>query len=428
MLAWELGGGLGHVAPLAQLAAPLLAAGHAVDFVLADLRNADAGMGARARHPGVRLWQAPVWLAQLRGVPDPGTYAELLLHAGYLDARRLRPLAQAWRHLLLQLQPDMLLADHAPTALLAAKGLPLRRATCGTGFFQPPALSPMPGFRTWEHLPEARTRTAEQRALATCNSVLSAWGEPPLPALHHLLDVDECFLLTWPALDHYGGGASPVRPAGARYWGALPGPALGIAPAWPAGDGPGAAAAPQLLAYLKAESTPVPTLLQALRGGPWRTLAYVPGLPAAARQALASPWLRLSEQPVQMAEAVAVADAVLCHAGSGTACAALAAGKPLLLLPMHAEQRLFSLQVQAAGAGLMLLEPEATPARLLATLAQLQQPQLRAGALALAQRHGPGGSEDFGDVAARVAARCLDLVTPASRFPSSPPLPVRPPI
>ena len=76
----------------------------------------------------------------------------------------------------------------------------------GNGFFQPPALQPMPSFREWDHIDPQRLAQADARALATCNAVLAAEGQAPLAALHELTAADECFLLTWPELDHYGAG------------------------------------------------------------------------------------------------------------------------------------------------------------------------------------------------------------------------------
>ena len=60
---------------------------------------------------------------------------------------------------------------------------------------------------------------------------------------------------------------------------------------------------------------------------------------------------------------MALADAVLCNAGSRTVCTALQAGLPVLMLlmvppmqlpmqlPMHAEQLLFARRLVAQGAG-----------------------------------------------------------------------------
>ncbi|MCW5954722.1 MAG: hypothetical protein KIT69_20910, partial [Propionibacteriaceae bacterium] len=164
LLAWELGGGLGHSVPLAQIAAPLLAAGHRVDIALRDVSTARAAFGPVFQHPGLQIWQSPLFLAQLRGVPETVSYAELLFRAGFLDAGRLLGPVRAWRALFGAVAPDLLLVDHAPTALLAARGLGLRTAAIGTGFFVPPALTPIPAFREWEPVDPRRVAAAEERA------------------------------------------------------------------------------------------------------------------------------------------------------------------------------------------------------------------------------------------------------------------------
>ena len=86
LFCWELGGGLGHNVPLAQIAGPLLADGHGVHVALRDLSTAGAAFGSIEAHPGLRLWQPPVWSAVLPGLPessfrewdqvDPGRVAE----------------------------------------------------------------------------------------------------------------------------------------------------------------------------------------------------------------------------------------------------------------------------------------------------------------------------------------------------------------
>ncbi|MEF7616773.1 nucleotide disphospho-sugar-binding domain-containing protein [Aquincola sp. MAHUQ-54] len=399
LLAWELGGGLGHSTPLSQVAAPLIEQGHEVHFVLRDLSTVHTVFGAMASHERVHFWQAPLWQSQLRGVPESATYAELLFRAGFLDTQRLGGLVRAWRTLFDAVRPALLLADHAPTAMLAARGLPFRRALMGTGFFLPLQRQPIPPFREWEPIPPARVQAAEARALQTCNEILSLLGEPPLRALHELLAADERFLLTWPEVDHYAARASEP---GAVYWGALPGPAAGAAAPWPPGEGH------RLFAYLKADHAPTEAALRLLGAGPWRTLAYVPGLSAALREQLASPHLALSAEPVSMARVGEAADAVLCNAGSGTVCTALQAGKPVVMLPMHAEQLLFARRVQEAGAGAYLMEAD-VPGHLADRLRRvLQEATFHEAARRFAVRYG-APARPFGDVAQRVAARCVAL-------------------
>jgi len=407
-MAWELGGGMGHVVPLSQIAQPLLARGHEVHFVLRDLSGVAAALGPVLSSPGVHLWQAPVWMPQLSGLPPPVSYAELLFRAGYLDATRLAPLVQAWHSLLRAVAPTLLLADHAPTALLAARGLALRRAVLGTGFFQPPAIQPMPAFREWEAVDPARLAQSEARALAVCNAVLAQRGQPTMSALHELVAADEQFLLTWPELDHYSPG--PAGRAGApgssaakvHYWGALAPRDRGVPAVWPPGDGP------PVLAYLKSDYAALEAVLAQLALAPCRTLAYVPGLTPAQRQRFANARLAFADGAIAMDSAMAQARAVVCNAGSGTVCTSLQAGVPVLMLPMHAEQLLFARRVVRSGVGGVLMDADAGP-KLRPTLARvLDDPGLRARAQALAQLH---SAARYGDVAERVAARCEALAT-----------------
>lgn len=406
LFAWELGGGLGHAVPLAQVAKPLVAQGHQVDFVLKDLSNLPAAFGELRHSPHVRFWQAPIWLDELRGLPDSASFAELLFHAGFLDPARLSGLVKAWRSLFDAIRPDFMLVDYAPTAMLAARGKPFRRGVIGHGFFIPPHEYPMPAFREWDAVDRQRLLVSEERALTTTNVVLEGLGQAPLKALHELMDADESFLLTWRELDHYSARAAQ---SDARYWGALQSTEHCNAPVWPEGSGP------KLFAYLKADYRPTMAILQLLRSGPWRTLAYVPGLSLAAVAQLTSEHLRLSMAPVDLAQASKEVDVVVCNGNTGTCGSVLVQGKPLLLLPMQAEQMLFSLRIQQSGAGVVLHEAEAT-SKLVRTLKRLQrEPTFAAAAQGFAQRYGEGGSLPQGDVALAIAQRCEALaVAPAS--------------
>ena len=173
LLAWELGGGLGHSAPLGQIARQLLILGHHVDFVLKDLSTAQAALGDVFTHPNVRVWQAPIWQAPYLPPRHPICYAELLFAVGYLDARRLLGLVHGWRSLFQIIAPDFLLTDHSPTALLAARGFRFRRGNAGSGFLVPPLETPIPAFAEWEAPDPQRLIAAERIALATCNAVLA---------------------------------------------------------------------------------------------------------------------------------------------------------------------------------------------------------------------------------------------------------------
>ena len=408
VMAWELGGGLGHMVPLSQVARPLLAAGHTVHMVLADLSNARAALGALAGHERLHLWQAPTWISPLFGSSEPASYAELLFRAGYLDARRLSGLVEGWGTLLDQLRPDLLLVDHSPTALLAARGRTLRTAQFGTGFFIPVMESPIPSYREWEPVPRHRVERSESLVLQTCNTILAERGQPQLDQLRDLFRCDETFLVTVPELDHFEHRA---RDPDQHYYGSLASASHGKPAHWPAGPGPA------VFVYLKSEYRGLGEVLKRLKAGPWRVLAYIPGLTQTTVAETSGPNLRVVVDPVDMDEVCRSCDAVLCQSGSGTVATALQAGKAVVMLPMHMEQLLFARRVQALGAGLYLTEDRID--RLENCLQRvLTQQSFTEAASAFARRYAwPDGNR----VAETIAMRCVELMRVAD--PASPALP-----
>src|SRR5690606_31469924 len=74
------------------------------------------------------------------------SYAELLLRCGYRDTEALAALIEAWLQLLRTVRAELVVVDHAPTALLAARVAAIPAAVTGTGFVAPPAVTPMPSL------------------------------------------------------------------------------------------------------------------------------------------------------------------------------------------------------------------------------------------------------------------------------------------
>ena len=395
LFVWELGGGMGHIARATPIIDGLLDAGHDVFVALRDLSRATQLLH---RVSEVRLLQCPLWLAEPKGLPAAATYAELMFRFGFGEPVGLEGLTRAWRELFRLVNPDLLLADHAPNALLAARGQPFKRALLGNGFFSPPRVSPLPLFRTWENIAPVRIASADAHALATSNKVLAHLGAPPLARLCDLFDVDEDFLCTWPELDHYGGREHQ------RYWGPATERKRGIAPAWPEGSGP------CVFVYIKAELQTREPIIAALKFLEVRALLYVPGLGAQKRSEHESNAMHFAVEPVRIGEAMAHADVLICTAGEGTIAAALLAGVPVLAIPMHAEQYLTALNIHRAGVGLAA-QPQVPEAQLITLIgALLNEPKFRNSARAFAARH---ADFDTDTANAQIVARCEELLAAA---------------
>src|ERR1700674_1759863 len=163
--AWELGGEYGHVIACAVLARALQARGHTIALMLRDQHP----LSMLPETKDYDVFQAPRYAQEGRTNVVPASYADIMLGCGYSDHDALTALVEAWRKPLEQWKPDLVVADFAPTALLAARLLGLRRVTYGNGFFTPPRLDPLPPFRFDEPVPAERLRQANDQVVANVN-------------------------------------------------------------------------------------------------------------------------------------------------------------------------------------------------------------------------------------------------------------------
>ena len=370
--AWEFGANLGHIGTFLPVARALRERGHDVRWVVTHPHQA-ARLLPKA---GFDWLAAPVMPEQRRPGP-PLSYADILLRFGYAQADDLLGLTVAWRELLRLTGAQLVLADHAPTAILAARTLGLPVMLFGGGFFCPPPESPTPAMRPWEPVPLAQLQAIDAPVIASINAVLQQFGCSPVEHLAELFAVAESALLTFPELDHY------AQRGPAKYWGTLPA-AVAEPPQWPSTLPPGCR---RVFAYLRPESAHFEAALQALSQSELAALIYAPNVPVSLRQRHTSALVRFADEPVDLNTVAREADAALTYASPAATIAFLFAGKPALMLPGHLEQFLFARRVADMGAGL-LVSPEKPPDALSELLAALiNEPTYRQNAQAFAAKY-----------------------------------------
>jgi UDP:flavonoid glycosyltransferase YjiC (YdhE family) len=354
LFAWELGGGLGHTGHVVAVAQALRAAGHTSALALRDLR----GLAAVDPGPDIPVWQAPVCMHRYDGLQEPPlNYAEMLMRFGYLDKDMLTALVRGWRDLVQATRADIVVADHAPTALLAAKTLGMRCAVLGNAFTVPPMVSPTPNMRPWLELPQGRLAGSDRSVLDVVNQVLTALGKPAFAHLHELFAVDDIVITNFRELDHY----ATQRPAADFAHMTFGGP-IGLSagsvrsPPWPTPDEAGRK---RIFAYLKPDYPHIAATLDALVacGQSCVIFGLDPRGGAVPRHASN---LVFSSQPIDVAKIGEEYTMGVCHAG-GLSATLLQQGSPLLLLPMQLEQYLGGLRVAELGAGLVINPEDKQP-------------------------------------------------------------------
>jgi hypothetical protein len=372
LLAWELGGGAGHLSSLRPVAEALLARGHQVTLAARDIGSAAMVFGGMEKR--MRIVQAPICPKTYSGLADPPlNFAEILMRFGYLDVPMLKALLLGWRGLLQLTGADRLVADHAPTALLAARGMAITCSTFGNPFSVPPPVSPTPNMRDWLDVPLQRLQDSDTRVVATINAALGP-DAPPITSLPGLFEGAEHLFVGIQELDPYG----PRVPE--NYIGLHTSRSGSEAALWPEGEGP------RVFAYVKADYPHIRACLDALAAAPVRCLINLAGATPQLVERYRGPRLSFTSGHVDIDHVLAQCDVLVCQSGLGTVSAALRGGKPLLLLPSQLEQFLLARNVEKLGAGLVV-HPESKLPDIAGNLARLlADPVFAQQAHALARR------------------------------------------
>ena len=335
VLNWELGADLGHIGRFLPIALRLREQGHRPVMLLRDITRAESLL----REHQLEFLQAPVWLTSVQGLPPEINFTETLYRFGYLYPDGLLSMAKAWRAVWQLLQPQLLIFDHAPSAMLAARGLGIPRMLIGNSFGVPPLIRPLPRFSWWTNGfgDQARLEETESRATRNSNTVLTRLGAPPITQVSDLFQAEATYICGRPPLDVYG-TRNPEA-----YIGPINNLASGVAPVWPWGE------SPMVFAYLKPQYPHFEALLNAIINSQARYLIFAPGIPEALLKRYQKAHVAFSSAPLRMDEVVKQCHAVICHAG-GMTDIALEAGKPVLLLPTQMEQTMTSHRADALGA------------------------------------------------------------------------------
>lgn len=328
LFGWEFGGGMGHLTALLPIAQGL-ADSHEPVFVVKNLASAATLLTERGEIvAGASLLQAPRWptrKAPSAQEPLARSLADTLKIHGYPDPALLYGQARGWRDIMRLVDPSLVVADFAPTLLLAARGV-VPTIAIGSGYTTPPGGAPLRPMRPWEKDLPPESRVAEQEALRSVQAVQRKLGCTPAAHLSDLFEGDRTFVYTIPEFDPYRSQreAPLVDPFNVPSFGQVR----------PVAERPEG----RIFAYLPADHPHLATILMALRRMGLNGDVFVPGLPEAMRQAYASPGLTFHHRLVDLERVLPDAQVIIHHGGHGTSYAALRAGTPQLVLVNNLER------------------------------------------------------------------------------------------
>lgn len=338
---WEMGSDLGHISRLSAITKTLENEGYHVVLALKDLSRAYPFF----KDTQARLLQAPTWLLQLNMQRPVACMADVLLLSGYLDAEALLMLTKAWQTIVDLVQPDVVVFDYSPTALLALRDDKRGKIILGTGFSEPAAGHPI---ADWRHYPVNDDLVArqEQVALHPINIVLKQLNKKPLGRLSDLWQVDKVIFNEFHPFDPYNALRSNAiyckqQPASETTHPPVIFPDTGRK---------------KIIAYLKPAHPKFELLLQALTLSDSDVFVVCPRAPEPVLKRYASRQFKYSTGLVNLAQGLEQADLFLGHGNSASVKEALLAKTPNIVVPLHQEQLLTGLKLQELGAGQLVVD------------------------------------------------------------------------
>jgi UDP:flavonoid glycosyltransferase YjiC (YdhE family) len=347
MISWELGGNYGHLTRHIAFAQSMRQRGHTVLFVVRDTAIADSILQPH----GLAYMPAPQPARWHGGTNAMRSYADILRFHGLGELSTATPLFEAWQKIFEQFQPDLLVPDHSPAALIVAQCLKITSLEVATGFERPPDTMPYTNFRPW--LP---SDGAEVQKEACVLGVINTYGARhigirPFPNLPSALKASLMLLASLPELDHY-----PTRKRG-RYIGPITYWQDGLVADWKQNN------RPKVFVYLR-RFAELKAMLSFLSNAAFDTILVCPDLSVQEVMQLETADVQVFRQPVQLERVLKSCDLCISHGGLGMSSACLLSATKVLVIPTHVEQLLLANALIRCGVGVALKTKQVTPGRL----------------------------------------------------------------
>jgi len=330
VLVWEMGADLGHVTRLDSLAKHLIGRGHSVVCVFSSLNETQRTYLPPATPP-YQVIQGPSWPDRRSKLSrSPANLAEVLLSIGYHQPQLVATKLGEWRAIFSQLQPDVIIYDYAPTALLATRDYSCKKISLDDPFSKPPETFPLPSFDQNAKVSTANLAISDSRLVDIVNQVLLQFQLSPIKQASDLFASDKSFLLSIPELDPF----AHLRNA-ATYLGFIEAQSCDkkIPLNWNTESN-----AKKVFAYLKPSYPKLKELLYNIMRLNIQGRFFIPHADQAILDICKNSNMEISNTPYDLSENLPPCDLVICHGGHSTLLQAALCGVPALIIPLQQEQ------------------------------------------------------------------------------------------
>lgn len=360
LLVWEMGRNFGHATKLAELARAIARKEKKKAELVFALQNPGALLPFTEGLGKVTILQAPFCPPRPPVAPPPVkgkppqkprqimlNYTDDLRPCGYEDPHMLAGMVRAWRDLYETIQPDVVIAQAAPTAMLAARGLKFKTIAFGGSYDVPPKAVPMPLIKTDVKVDPKFLAAREGEVVETINKALAMNDMKPIKSIAEMLTVDAEFLTVFEELDQYPGRAE-IEGKNPNYTGQFFSVEGGVDASWSKKN------TKHILAYIRPEGAGFGPALNAMvkLSSKHEFIISAPGLAENVRKQIARPGLQIFNAPVKLGPLLKDCHLGICHASAGIGAAFAVSGIPQLMLPSHIEQLAFAKAVGRNKLGL----------------------------------------------------------------------------
>ncbi|MFT7561433.1 MAG: hypothetical protein ACI93R_003360 [Flavobacteriales bacterium] len=339
---WELGSGFGHISQLLYLANSLASTNNKISFIVSPVTKLDYSKKPYSDYSFFTSPLIPIALHKYHRPPE--SYAEILYLCGYHNTTEIEHSVKHWSDLFTQIQPDTVIFDTSPTALIASRAFTFERIIVGNGFVSPPSITPLPTFNYAPSLDQQVTQhesaDIERTILGNINAACARLNIPKLNYLYDIYSADKKWILGTAEFDPYSNFRQDEH-----YIGHIPMPEKFThnSIAWqkkPKNKSKNKSKNKRIIAYLKNQYPMKLDFIQALIELEYEANIFISDLPDPSVLNAMHQKIHITNKPFDLSVSIKDCDIFVCHAGIGAIQESLNCEVPVFCIPLQQEQML----------------------------------------------------------------------------------------